>query len=49
VYDGVLYQRYKNQNYTSLDSSGKIKIFEGYDPKKQFPVGGKIISVSVVY
>ena len=49
VYDGVLYPRYKNQNYTSLDSSGKSKIFEGYDPKKKFPVGRKIVSVSVVY
>ena len=49
VYDGVLYPRYKNQNYASLDSSGKIKIFEGYDPKKKFPIGRKIVSVSVVY
>ena len=36
MYDGVLYPRYKTHNYTSLDSSRKSKIFEGYDPKKNF-------------
>ena len=45
MYEGVLYPRYKNQNYIGLDSSQKSKIFEAYDTEKKLCSSRKIVSV----
>ena len=45
VYEGVLYPRYKNQNCTGLDSSRKTKLFEAYDPEKNYALAEKLFQL----